>query len=134
MQRSGLDAVASKLLGEAETLGGAKLVAADVGEGDVNHLRALSDRIRAGIGSGVVVLGARRNGTAALVVTVTKDLTAKLNANALVKVLEPIIEGKGGGRPESAAAGGKNPTRIAEALETAREAVRRRLDGGSDRR
>ena len=134
MERSGLDAVASKLLGEAETLGSAKLVAADVGEGDVNHLRALSDRIRAAIGSGVVVLGARRNGTAALVVNVTKDLTALVNANALVKVLEPIIEGKGGGRPESATAGGKNPTRIAEALETARETVRERLDGGRDRR
>ncbi len=134
MERSGLDAVASKLLGEAETLGSAKLVAADVGEGDVNHLRALSDRIRAAIGSGVVVLGARRNGTAALVVNVTKDLTALVDANALVKVLEPIIEGKGGGRPESATAGGKNPTRIAEALETARETVRERLDGGRDRR
>jgi alanyl-tRNA synthetase len=132
MQRSGLDAVASKLIGEAETLGDAKLVTADIGEGDVNHLRALSDRIRALIGSGVVVLGARRNGAAALVVNVTKDLSAKVDANALVKVLEPIIEGKGGGRPESATAGGKNPSRLAEALETARETVRARLDGGRD--
>jgi len=130
IQRSGLDAVASKLLVEAETLGAAKLVAADIGEGDVNHLRALSDRIRASIGSGVVVLGARRNGAAALIVNVTKDLAAKVDANAVVKVLEPIIEGKGGGRAESATAGGKNPARIAEALETARETVRARLDGG----
>jgi len=130
MQRSGLDAVASKLLGEAEILGAAKLVAADIGEGDVNHLRALSDRIRASIGSGVVVLGARRNGTASVVVNVTKDLASRVDANAVVKVLEPIIEGKGGGRSESAQAGGKNPARIAEALETARETVRARLDGG----
>ena len=130
MQRSGLDAVASKLLGEAETVGAAKLVAADIGEGDVNHLRALSDRIRASIGSGVVVLGARRNGTASMVVNVTKDLASIVDANAVVKVLEPIIEGKGGGRSESAQAGGKNPARIAEALETARETVRARLDGG----
>jgi alanyl-tRNA synthetase len=86
------------------------------------------------IGSGVVVLGARRNGAAALVVNVTKDLAAKVDANALVKVLEPIIEGKGGGRPESATAGGKNPSRLAEALETARETVRERLDGGRGRR
>jgi alanyl-tRNA synthetase len=134
MQRSGLDAVASKLLGEAENLGAAKLVAADIGEGDVNHLRALSDRIRASIGSGVVVLGARRNGAAAVVVNVTKDLVSKVDANAVVKLLEPIIDGKGGGRSESATAGGKNPARIAEALETARETVRERLDGGSDRR
>jgi alanyl-tRNA synthetase len=134
LQRSGIDSMAASLLAKAVLVGSAKLVAADVGDGDVNQLRALSDRIRESIGSGVVVLGARRNGAAALVVNVTKDLTAKVDANALVKVLESIIEGKGGGRAESATAGGKNPARLAEALETAREKVRERLDGGSDRR
>jgi alanyl-tRNA synthetase len=135
LQRSGVDSVAASLLAKAVVVGNAKLVAADIGDGDVNQLRALSDRIRETIGSGVVVLGARRNGTAALVVNVTKDLAAKVNANDLVKeVLAPIIDGKGGGRPESASAGGKNPSGIAQALETARETVRARLDGGSDRR
>ncbi len=134
MQRSGIDSVAASLLAKAVAVGSAKLVAADVGDGDVNGLRALSDRIRETIGSGVVVLGARRNGTAALVVYVTKDLSPKVNADTLVKeVLAPIIDGKGGGRPESASAGGKNPARLAEALETARETVRERLDGGRDR-
>jgi len=131
LQRSGVDTVAASLLATAVAVGNAKLVAADVGDGDVNGLRALSDRIRETIGSGVVVLGARRNGEAALVVYVTKDLSSKVNADALVKeVLAPIIDGRGGGRPESASAGGKNPARIAEALETARETVRARLDGG----
>ena len=135
LQRSGIDNTAAALLAKAVAVGPAKLVAADVGEGDVKQLRALSDRIRESIGSGVVVLGARRNGAAAIVVNVTKDLSAKVDANALVKeVLAAIIEGQGGGSRESASAGGKNPTRIAEALETARETVRERLDGGSDRR
>jgi alanyl-tRNA synthetase len=135
LQRSGVDTVAASLVAKAVVVGNAKLVAADVGDGDVNALRALGDRIRETIGSGVVVLGARRNGTAALVVNVTKDLSSKVNADALVKeVLAPIIDGKGGGRAESASAGGKNPARIAEALETARETVRERLDGGRDRR
>jgi len=135
LQRSGIDSVAASLLAKAVLVGEAKLVAADVGDGDVNQLRALSDRIRETIGSGVVVLGARRNGAAALVVHVTKDLAGKVNADALVKqVLAPIIDGKGGGRPESATAGGKDPSRLAEALEMARETVRERLDGGSDRR
>jgi alanyl-tRNA synthetase len=135
LQRSGVDTVAASLLAKAVDIGSAKLVAADVGDGDVSQLHALSDRIRETIGSGVVVLGARRNGNAALVVNVTKDLAAKVNAGALVKdVLAPIIDGKGGGRPESASAGGKNPSGIAQALETARETVRARLDGGSDRR
>jgi alanyl-tRNA synthetase len=132
LQRSGVDSVAASLLAKAVAVGNAKLVTADVGDGDVNGLRALSDRIREKIGSGVVVLGARRNGSAALVVYVTKDLSSKVNADSLVKeVLAPIIDGKGGGRPESASAGGKNPARLAEALETAREKVRERLDGGS---
>jgi alanyl-tRNA synthetase len=131
LQRSGVDSVAAALLAKAVVVGNAKLVAADVGDGDVNQLRALSDRIRETIGSGVLVLGARRNGTAALVVNVTKDLSSKVNADALVKeVLAPLIDGKGGGRPESASAGGKNPARLAEALEAARETVRERLDGG----
>ena len=135
LQRSGIDSVAASLLAKAVLVGSAKLVAADIGDGDVSQLRALSDRIRESIGSGVVVLGARRNGTAALVVNVTKDLSGKVDADALVKqVLAPIIDGKGGGRAESASAGGKNPGRIAEALEAARETVRTRLDGGRDLR
>jgi alanyl-tRNA synthetase len=135
LQRSGVDSVAAALLAKAVDIGKAKFVAADVGDADVNQLQALSDRIRETIGSGVVVLGARRNGTASLVVNVTKDLAAKVNANNLVKdVLAPIIDGKGGGRPESASAGGKNPAGIAQALEAARETVLARLDGGSDRR
>jgi alanyl-tRNA synthetase len=135
LQRSGIDTVAASLLAKAVLVGDAKLVAVDVGDSDVNQLRALSDRIREMIGSGVVVLGARRGGAASLVVNVTKDLAGKVNADALVKqVLAPIIDGKGGGRPESATAGGKDPSRLAEALEAARETVRARLDGGSDRR
>jgi alanyl-tRNA synthetase len=134
MQRTGLDAVASKLMSEAETVGGAKLVAADVGEGDVSHLRALSDRIRATIGSGAVVLAARRNGQPAFVVSVTKDLASSLDAHKLVNEVAPIFGGKGGGRPDSATAGGGEPGKLAEAIEKARDMVRERLNGGRDRR
>jgi alanyl-tRNA synthetase len=134
LQRSGVDHVAASLLDKAELLGRSKLVAADVGDGDVNLLRALSDRIREIIGSGVVVLGGTREGKPALVVNVTKDLVASVDADELVKqVLAPIIDGRGGGRPESASAGGRDATRLAEAIETARVAVRERLNGGSDR-
>jgi alanyl-tRNA synthetase len=134
LQRSGVDHVAASLLDKAELLGRSKLVAADVGDGDVNQLRALSDRIREVIGSGVVVLGGTREGKPALVVNVTKDLVASVDADKLVKqVLAPIIDGRGGGRPESASAGGRDATRLAEAIETARVAVRERLNGGSDR-
>jgi alanyl-tRNA synthetase len=134
LQRSGLDLAASKLLSDAEILGEAKLVAADIGEGDVGHLRALSDRIRATIGSGAVVLGARRNGQPAFVVSITKDLASSLDANKLVKEVAPIFGGQGGGRVDNATAGGGTPEKLGEAIEKARVAVRERLNGGRDRR
>jgi len=134
LQRSGVDSVATSLLEQAEVVGPAKLVAANVGDGDVAQLRALSDRIREVIGSGVIVLGGTRDGKPSVVVNVTKDLTSSVDADRLVKqVLAPIIDGRGGGRPESASAGGRDATRLAEAIETARTTVRERLNGGSDR-
>ncbi len=132
-QRSGVEAAAAALLGRAETIGSAKLIAANVGEGDVQQLRALSDRIKSLIGSGVVVLGAVREGHPYLVIAVTKDLVPALDADKLVKGVQGIIDGRGGGRAESASAGGKDAARLAEAIEAARIAVRERLNGGRDR-
>ena len=133
VQRSGVDSAASSLLAKAETLGPAKIVAANVGEADIEQLRKLSDRVKEGIGTGVVILGGARDGKATLVVTVTKDLAGAVDANAIVKRVEGIIEGRGGGRPESASAGGKAPARLAEAVEAARTVVRERLNGGGGR-
>jgi alanyl-tRNA synthetase len=130
VQRSGVDSVASSLLARAETLGPAKIVAANVGEADIELLRKLSDRVKEGIGSGVVILGGARDGKATLVVTVTKDLAVSVDANAVVRRVQGIIDGKGGGRPESASAGGKAPARLAEAVEAARKVVKERLNGG----
>ncbi|TMC54978.1 MAG: alanine--tRNA ligase [Chloroflexi bacterium] len=132
-QRSGVEAAAAGLLDKAELIGAAKVIAANVGEGDVQQLRALSDRIRAAIGSGVVVLGGVREGKPNLVVAVTKDLVTSVDADKLVKEVQGIIDGRGGGRPESASAGGKDATRLGEAVEAARSAVRQRLNGGRDR-
>ena len=132
-QRSGVEAAAAGLLDKAELIGAAKVIAANVGEGDVQQLRALSDRIRAAIGSGVVVLGGVREGKPNLVVAVTKDLVTIVDADKLVKEVQGIIDGRGGGRPESASAGGKDATRLGEAVEAARSAVRQRLNGGRDR-
>jgi alanyl-tRNA synthetase len=132
-QKSGIESAAAELLAKAESIGGARLVAANVGEGDAQHLRALSDRIKTGLGSGVVVLGGVRANQPYLVIAVTKDLIKDVDANKLIKLLEPIIDGRGGGRAESATAGGKDPSRLAEAIETARTSVRQRLNGGRDR-
>jgi alanyl-tRNA synthetase len=99
----------------------------------VPHLRALADKIKTGIPSGVIVLGGVRGGNPSLVIFVTKDLVKDLDADKLVRQIAPIIDGKGGGRPDSASAGGKEPSRLAEAIEAARSSVRERLNGGRDR-
>jgi alanyl-tRNA synthetase len=130
LQRSGADSVASSLLAKAEQLGSVKVVAEDVGEADLKHLQALADRVREGLGTGVVILGGHRDGKAALLVTVTKDVTGKVSADSVIKAVQGVFEAKGGGRPESASAGGGTPTRLGDAVAAARTAVRERLDGG----
>jgi alanyl-tRNA synthetase len=132
-RRAGIDASASRLVAMAEALGPAKLVVSNVGDGDSESLRALAERIRPALGSGVVILGGVRPNQASLVIGVTKDLSERVDANKLVKELGPRFDFKGGGRPESATAGGKDPARLPEFIEAARSSVRQRLNGGSDR-
>ena len=124
-----MEAAASSLLAKAEALDGAKIVAADVGDADLTQLRALSDRLRGSLGRGVVVLGGARAGKPALLVTVSRDLVATVDADKVIKTVAHIIEGRGGGRPESASAGGKNAARLGEAIAAARSAVVDRLNG-----
>jgi alanyl-tRNA synthetase len=85
---------------------------------DVAAMRALADQLRDKLKSGVVALGAATDdGKVVLLVVVTKDLTGKLKAGDLVKVLAAEVGGTGGGRPEMAQAGGKDPSRLDGALE-----------------
>ena len=92
-------------------IAGVKLVTRQVQALEPQALRALADSLRDRVGSGVVVLASRNAGKAALVVSVTPDLVDRVHAGQLVKTLAPIIGGKGGGRPDFAQAGGRNPTR-----------------------
>ena len=62
------------------------------------------------------MLASENDGKVALVVSVTKDLTRRVQAGRLVKELAPIVGGGGGGRPDFAEAGGKDPSRIDELL------------------
>ncbi|MFO0707291.1 MAG: alanine--tRNA ligase [Nitrospira sp.] len=85
---------------------------------DVNGMRALADQVRDKLKSGVVALGAATDdGKVALLVVVTKDLTGKLKAGELIKAMAAEVGGTGGGRPEMAQAGGKDPAHLDTALE-----------------
>jgi len=91
------------------------------------EVRELADGLRQKLNSGVVVLGRAFGGKASLLVCVTDDLTKSLSAGDLVRELAGIIGGGGGGRRDLAEAGGKDASRLDEALETAPRIVERRM-------
>jgi alanyl-tRNA synthetase len=83
------------------------------------QLRTLVDQLRDKVGSGVVVLGSATNGNVALIVGVTKDLTSRVQAGKVIGQVAQKVGGKGGGRPDLAEAGGKDPGALDAALEEA---------------
>jgi len=96
---------------------------------DANGMRALADQLRDKLKSGVVALGAATgDGKVSLLVVVTKDLTGKLKAGDLIKELASEVGGTGGGRPEMAQAGGKDPSKLDGALEKVFGLVERQLE------
>ena len=95
---------------------------------DVNGMRALADQLRDKLKSGVVALGAANDGKVSLLVVVTKDLIARLKAGDLIKEMAVEVGGTGGGRPEMAQAGGKDPAGLDAALEKVFGLVERMLE------
>jgi alanyl-tRNA synthetase len=93
---------------------------------DKDALRGLADSLKAKLKSGVVVIASENDGKVQIVVSVTPDLTSRVKAGQIVKEIAPIVGGGGGGRPDFAEAGGKQPEKIDEML-TASEAVIARL-------
>jgi alanyl-tRNA synthetase len=112
---------------EGEEVGGIRLVARRVSGLDRAGLRALADSLRDRLRSGVVVLASEQDGKAAFVVTVSRDLTSRIQAGHLVRQLAPIVGGGGGGRADFAEAGGKDPSRIDALLQEARALLERTL-------
>jgi alanyl-tRNA synthetase len=108
---------------EAVDVAGIRMIARRVSGLDKNGLRSLSDSLRDGLGSGVVVLASDHDGKVALVVSVTKDLTGRVQAGQIVKRIAPVVGGGGGGRPDFAEAGGKDVTAIDALLAESRKVV-----------
>ena len=92
-------------------------------------MRQQVDRLRQKAGSSVIVLGWREDeGKVPLLVAVTHDLVARgIKAGVLIKAVAVVVGGKGGGKPELAQAGGKDPAKLPEALALARQTVQERL-------
>jgi alanyl-tRNA synthetase len=120
----GVGASGSPAADEATDVGGVKLMTKRVAGLDKAGLRGISDSLRDRLGSGVVVLASEHDGKVSLIVSVTKDLTGRVQAGRLVKELAPIVGGGGGGRPDFAEAGGKDPSKIDELLAKAPDVLR----------
>jgi len=106
----------SGMLERAREIGGIKVVADTLPEMDRAGLRNLADELKQKIGSGVVVLGSPQEDKVALVVMVTSDICQKIPAGRIIKQIAPLVGGAGGGKPELAEAGGKDSSRLADAI------------------
>jgi alanyl-tRNA synthetase len=102
---------------------GVKVLAHRVDNLERAQMRTLVDQLRDKLGSGVVVLGSTTNGNVSLIVGVTKDLTSKVQAGEVIAPVAQKVGGKGGGRPDLAEAGGKDPAALDAALNDAYEVV-----------
>jgi alanyl-tRNA synthetase len=107
---------AGDLSEQAQDFGDFKVLSAEL-DTDPKTLRAEADRLRDQLGSSVVVLGSRQGGSVKLVVTVSKDIAGKqVHAGNLIREIARMVGGGGGGRPDMAQAGGKNPDALPAAL------------------
>ncbi|HKN26030.1 MAG TPA: alanine--tRNA ligase [Candidatus Acidoferrum sp.] len=117
-KRKGALSQLDELFGQAQTIKGVKTVVGEVANVDREGLRQLVDSLRQKLGSGIVALGMPEDGKVALIVGVTKDLTAKVHAGKLIQALAKQVGGSGGGRPDLAEAGGKDTSALKSALQS----------------
>jgi alanyl-tRNA synthetase len=101
---------------QAREVKGIKVLATRADNLERAQLRTLIDNLRNKLGSGVVVLGSVTDGRVALIVGVTKDLTSRVQAGKIIAEVAKKVGGSGGGRPDMAEAGGKDPAALDSAL------------------
>ncbi len=113
------------LLEHAEKIGDTTIVVTSLEGLSMDELRDMGDRIKDQAGSAAILLASVSDGKVQLMATMTKDLVAKgLHAGKVVKEAATITGGGGGGRPDMAQAGGKNPEKLPEALKKAKEMIK----------
>jgi alanyl-tRNA synthetase len=112
------------LLARKQSVDGASFLISQVDGVDGKQLRDIADQVKEKLGSGVVVLASAGEANVNLVASVSKDLTRKFHAGNIIKELATMVGGGGGGRPDFAQAGGKEPAKIDAALKRAEELVR----------
>ena len=108
---------AEDLVKAARQVNGVAVIAGRIDGLDADGLRAVADTLRNRLGSGIVCVGSVVDGKVNLIAAVTKDLTSRFQAGKLIQEVAKAVGGGGGGRPDLAQAGGKDPAKLDAALE-----------------
>jgi len=116
-------ASAKELVSKAETLNGIPFLSAHLGAVDGDYLQAVLDALKPSF-DGVVVLAGSASNAVALAASVSPAHVPKIQAGKIIQTIAPIVGGKGGGKPDSARGGGKDTTKISEALAAAQALLR----------
>lgn len=125
LKRSMSGNIVDDLIKDKLEIKGMSAVIGDAGKMDMNSLRDLGDKVRDRIGSSVIVLASENEEKANLIVMVSQEFTKEgFHAGNIIKEIAPVIEGKGGGKPNMAQAGGKDPSKIKELVEKAKELIK----------
>ena len=118
------------VMAEVIEVNGIKLLAKDVENVDMNGLRDLGDSLKVKLGEGIVVLASANDGKVNLIAMATEEAMKQgAHAGNLIKAIAAVVGGGGGGRPNMAQAGGKDTTKISEAITKAIEVAKEQLNG-----
>ncbi len=122
MQQKQAAETARSLVAKAQTVGSTRAIIENLGPADGDYLQTIADSLK-GQFKGVVVLGGVANNAVSLIASVSPDLTSKIQAGKIIQTIAPIVGGKGGGKPDNARGGGKDASKLDEALAKARELI-----------
>jgi alanyl-tRNA synthetase len=120
MQQKQAAEIARSLAAKAQTIGSIQAIVENMGAADGEFLQSIADGLK-GQFKGVVVLGGTANNAVALVATVAPELTKNVQAGKIIQAIAPVVGGKGGGRSDNARGGGKDVSKLEEALAKAKE-------------
>ncbi len=126
--RAAAASTTEQLLADAVDVDGVKVVVAEVPGGNANTLREHIDQLRRKHSPLAVLLASREEGKVTLVAGISRDLQQKgLDAAKWINSAAPLVGGRGGGKPDMAQAGGKDPEKLPAALEEAKKAIEMQL-------
>jgi alanyl-tRNA synthetase len=114
---------AGAIVSDAKMIKGVRVLARRVENMDPKDLRDFGDKLRNNIKSGILALGLSKDDKVSIIVMVSKDLVPRFHAGNLIKEMAAILGGTGGGKPDLAQAGGKDPSKLDAALQALYTAV-----------